>query len=106
MYNRYKWRIFYFAVAIIGIGLLTRVLKHVFERERPNIFEQYDGTGFSFPSGHSTGPMVFYGFLIYLVIRSRMNDALKWALGIMLALLIFGIGFSRIYLGVHFATDV
>ncbi|MGP4073503.1 phosphatase PAP2 family protein [Piscibacillus sp. B03] len=106
IYQRRKWRILYFAVAIIGIGLLTRVLKNVFGRERPNIFEEYDGTGFSFPSGHSTGPMVFYGFLIYLVIRSQWDKAIKWLLGIVLFLLIFSIGFSRIYLGVHYATDV
>lgn len=106
IYQRRKWRILYFAVAIIGIGLLTRVLKNVFGRERPNIFEEYDGTGFSFPSGHSTGPMVFYGFLIYLVIRSQWDKTIKWLLGIVLFLLIFSIGFSRIYLGVHYATDV
>ncbi|SEQ81164.1 phosphatase PAP2 family protein [Piscibacillus halophilus] len=106
IYKRRKWRIFYFSVAMIGIALITQVLKNVFGRERPNIFEEYNGTGFSFPSGHSTAPMVFYGFLIYLMIRSQMNIAIKWVMGIFLALLIFAIGFSRIYLGVHFATDV
>ncbi|WP_175614859.1 phosphatase PAP2 family protein [Piscibacillus halophilus] len=92
IYKRRKWRIFYFSVAMIGIALITQVLKNVFGRERPNIFEEYNGTGFSFPSGHSTAPMVFYGFLIYLMIRSQMNIAIKWVMGIFLALLILRLG--------------
>lgn len=106
-YKKRKWRIFYFSIAMIGISLLTKALKLLFERERPNILEQYDGTGFSFPSGHSTGPMVFYGFIIYLLIRSRgLKPFVKWTIAAPLALLILLIGFSRIYLGVHYASDV
>ena len=100
------WRFLYFAVTMIGIFILTTGLKNLFERERPNILEQYDGTGFSFPSGHSTSPIVFYGFIIYLIIRSRFHLSIKWMVGIVLILLILLIGFSRIYLGVHYASDV
>ncbi|RPF53359.1 phosphatase PAP2 family protein [Aquisalibacillus elongatus] len=106
LYERWKWRVLYFAIAMIGISILTTLLKEVFERRRPNILEEHDGTGFSFPSGHSTGPMVFYGFMIYLIIRSRARHSIKWLFGILLSLLILAIGISRIYLGVHYATDV
>nr|WP_289038714.1 phosphatase PAP2 family protein [uncultured Allobacillus sp.] len=104
--NNRLWRVFHFAVTMIGIAVLTSGLKELFERERPNLIEEYDGTGYSFPSGHSTGPMVFYGFIIYLMIRSRFPLAAKWIVGVALSILIFLIGFSRIYLGVHYASDV
>ena len=90
------WRVLYFAVTMIGISVLTSSLKELFERDRPNLIQEYDGTGYSFPSGHSTGPMVFYGFIIYLIIRSRFPLVAKWIVGIVLGLLIFLIGFSRI----------
>ncbi|MFB9973957.1 phosphatase PAP2 family protein [Allobacillus sp. SKP2-8] len=100
------WRVLYFTVTMIGISVLTSSLKELFERDRPNLIQEYDGTGYSFPSGHSTGPMVFYGFIIYLIIRSRFPVVTKWIVGIVLSVLIFLIGFSRIYLGVHYASDV
>ncbi|QHS24560.1 phosphatase PAP2 family protein [Virgibacillus sp. MSP4-1] len=105
-YQRRKWRILYFAVAMIGISVLTTVLKGLYERKRPSILAEYDGTGFSFPSGHSTGSMVFYGFLIYLTIRSGLHAYVKWLIYLLLVIIILAIGFSRIYLNVHYATDV
>ncbi|WLR51896.1 phosphatase PAP2 family protein [Bacillus tianshenii] len=105
-YKQRIWRFVYFAIAMIGISLLTKVLKVTFSRKRPDILEQFDGTGFSFPSGHSTGPMVFYGFVIYLVSTSELSRGLKYVINGLLALLIITIGFSRIYLGVHYVTDV
>ena len=81
-------------------------LKAAFSRDRPNIFEEYDGTGYSFPSGHSTAPIVFYGFIIYLIIRSKLNALAKWLINISLGVLILLIAFSRLPLGVHYFTDV
>src|SRR5690625_3721484 len=54
-------------INMIGISLMTTILKDFFHRDRPGIFEQYDGTGYSFPSGHTTGSISFYGFCAYLV---------------------------------------
>ncbi|MFB1082649.1 phosphatase PAP2 family protein [Jeotgalibacillus sp. JSM ZJ347] len=105
-YNRKKWRIIYFVIAMGGISILITGLKAAFGRDRPNLIEQYDGTGYSFPSGHSTGPIVFYGFIIYLVLRSRMNKLGKWIINIALGTLILLIAFSRLPLGVHYFTDV
>ncbi|MFD2706644.1 phosphatase PAP2 family protein [Salibacterium lacus] len=105
-YRRKWWRLLYFAVAMIGISILTKTLKLTFERQRPDVLQQHDGTGFSFPSGHSTGPIVFYGFIVYLVFRSSMSGTAKWLLNGALVLLTLLIGFSRVYLNVHYITDV
>ncbi|RSL33993.1 phosphatase PAP2 family protein [Salibacterium salarium] len=106
VYKRRMWRILYFATAMIGISVLTKLLKLTFERRRPDLLEEFDGTGFSFPSGHSTGPIVFYGFLIYLVAKSQWSSWIKWILSGVLSTLVLLIGFSRVYLSVHYVTDV
>ena len=69
-------------------------------------FRIIDESGYSFPSGHSIVSMAFYGFLIYLIYKNIQNKYLKWILCIILSILIILIGISRIYLGVHYASDV
>lgn len=101
-----KWATLVFVVAIGGNGALTWLLKQIYERGRPSINEAIDAVGFSFPSGHSMGSLVFYGFLIYLTIRSHQKRAVKIALSMALGLLILLIGTSRIYLGAHFPSDI
>ncbi|RWZ58221.1 phosphatase PAP2 family protein [Halobacillus fulvus] len=101
-----RWVAIYFAVTMGGIALLTKLLKLLFERSRPEVLAEYDGTGFSFPSGHSTGSIVFYGFLVYLVIISSMQKKWKWTLNTILTIVFLLVGLSRVYLGVHYFTDV
>lgn len=101
-----KWGILFFIIAVGGSGALTWLLKQFYERGRPSINEEIDAIGFSFPSGHSLGSLVFYGFLIYLISRSSQNKALKWTAIVGLGILIVLIGTSRIYLGAHFPSDV
>ncbi|MGM0847387.1 MAG: phosphatase PAP2 family protein [Bacillota bacterium] len=101
-----KWGILFFILAIGAGGLLTKILKTFYERGRPSINPEIDAVGFSFPSGHSMGSLIFYGFLIYLVIRSGLSLAAKWTISTMAVLLFVLIGISRIYLGAHFPTDV
>ncbi|WP_201511399.1 phosphatase PAP2 family protein [Psychrobacter alimentarius] len=103
---RDKWATLFFIIAVGGTGALTWLLKQIYERGRPSINEAIDAIGFSFPSGHSMGSLVFYGFLIYLVIRSRQNKVIKISLSIVLGLLVLLIGTSRIYLGAHFPSDI
>lgn len=62
--------------------------------------------GYSFPSGHSMVSMAFYGFLIYLIYNNIKNKYIKWILICSLSILIILIGISRIYLGVHYTSDV
>ena len=88
---------------IVGINQL---LKHIIRRPRPDIFRMIEESGFSFPSGHSMASFGFYGLLIYMIYKSKLNKKIKVFLIIMLSLLILLIGISRIYLGVHYASDV
>ncbi|MFP3322551.1 phosphatase PAP2 family protein [Planococcus sp. SIMBA_160] len=103
---RDKWGALFYLVAVGGGSLLTVLLKHFFSRERPSINETIDAVGYSFPSGHSMGSLIFYGFLIYLVIRTRQKPWLQWASVFGLSGVIVLIGISRIYLGAHFPSDV
>lgn len=88
-------------VAIMNVGL-----KHLFMRNRPALNVLVNESGYSFPSGHSMIGVVFYGYLIYLIYRFISNSKIKWLLISLLSIIIVIIGFSRIYLGVHYASDV
>ncbi|WP_088006916.1 phosphatase PAP2 family protein [Indiicoccus explosivorum] len=101
-----RWTILYFIIAIAGSGILTWILKQFYQRERPSINPDIDAIGFSFPSGHSMGSLVFYGFLAYLVIRGPQKAGMKWLLVGAAAILALLIGSSRVYLSAHFPSDV
>jgi len=91
----------------LGISaLLNQILKHIIQRPRPTEFRIIDERGYSFPSGHSMVSAAFYGFLIYLIYKNVKNKYLKCGLIAALSLLIVLIGTSRVYLGVHYTSDV
>ncbi|MDD4583338.1 MAG: phosphatase PAP2 family protein [Eubacteriales bacterium] len=87
------------------------LLKSFFQRIRPDIaFHLINQGGYSFPSGHSMTGLLFYGMLIYLL-RKRLlvenkNRTIANLLTALFSFLVFLIGISRIYLGVHYPTDV
>ena len=95
-----------FLLNLILVFLLNYVLKILFSRNRPADINLIVETGFSFPSGHAMMSLGIYGFLIYLLLLSDKNKISKIIGTASLVLLIFLIGISRIYLGVHYATDV
>jgi len=100
------WGMFFYFLTVAGGGLLNLWLKSYFERERPTINRIIEADGFSFPSGHSMGSMTYYGFLGYLVIRSQYKPLTKLGCGLLFGFMILLIGISRIYLGVHYPSDV
>lgn len=91
---------------LVIITILNQTLKSLLQRPRPTEFRIINETGYSFPSGHSMISMAFYGFLIYLIYKNVKNKCLKFTLIISLFILIISIGLSRIYLGVHYTSDV
>lgn len=91
---------------LVIITILNQTLKTLLQRPRPTGFRIINETGYSFPSGHSMISMAFYGFLIYLIYKNAKNKYLKLTLIIILFILIISIGLSRIYLGVHYTSDV
>ncbi len=91
---------------LVIISILNQTLKSLLQRPRPTGFRIINETGYSFPSGHSMISMAFYGFLIYLIYKNVKNKYLKFTLIIILFILIISIGLSRIYLGVHYTSDV
>jgi len=91
---------------IINDTILNTILKLIFKRERPIDLMIVEETGYSFPSGHTMVAAIFYGFIIYLVSKSKYKKKTKIIINTILTILILLIGISRIYLGVHYATDV
>lgn len=91
---------------LIIITLLNWILKVIVQRPRPTEYRLIDESGYSFPSGHSMISMAFYGFIMYLIYKNVNNKILKWGLISFLGVLIISIGISRIYLGVHYTSDV
>ena len=94
-------------IANLGIvTILNQIIKFIMQRPRPTEFRIIEETGYSFPSGHSMVSLAFYGYLVYLIYKYINNKHLKRTLIIILSILICVIGVSRIYLGVHYTSDV
>ena len=94
-------------VNLASVGLLNHILKEIIQRPRPPIeFRMVQESSYSFPSGHAMASLAFYGLIIYYLSRYIKNNKIRNISCIGLSVLIFLIGISRIYLGVHFASDV
>ncbi len=92
--------------AQIGAGVLVLTLKSVFERTRPDFADAMIGSGWSFPSGHATRTFVFCGLATYLLLRNHRSTSLTVLVGVVASVWCLVIGFSRLYLGVHYLSDV
>ncbi|WP_416728911.1 phosphatase PAP2 family protein [Fictibacillus sp. JL2B1089] len=103
-----KWiEPFVLGVCLIGIRFENRWFKEWFERDRPMYDRVIEITGYSFPSGHAMISIAFFGLLSYLLVQnySFMYRYRKFIYGVTV-LFIGSVGFSRVYLGVHYPTDV
>jgi undecaprenyl-diphosphatase len=105
LYKNYRRAV---EIAVIGVGgfIINYVMKLTFQRTRPPDPMIGPLQNFSFPSGHATSGFIFYGLLIYLIWKTDINKIYKYIISTILILFSILIGFSRIYLRVHYATDV
>ncbi|QLG46485.1 phosphatase PAP2 family protein [Costertonia aggregata] len=102
-----RWRYVGQVVLVLFLASVSNMmLKRAIDRARPGIEHLVSVETLSYPSGHAMSAMAFYGFLIYLFYTFRMNKILKGLAVLFLIILILSIGISRIYLGVHFPSDV
>jgi len=104
--RKHRWYSIKIPVVSISSVLLMYILKNFFQRPRPLSPLLKEAKGLSFPSGHALNSVAFYGLLIYLVWRNVKNAKLRWLLITGLCVIIFMIGLSRVYLRVHYISDV
>lgn len=93
-------------INLLFIVLLNQTIKMIIKRERPTGFRLIEMTGYSFPSGHAMVSMAFYGLLIYLCKHLITNKVIRRLLITLNIIIILLIGISRVYLGVHYLSDV
>jgi membrane-associated phospholipid phosphatase len=91
-------------IALSSLGLMF-LLKYLFHRKRP-LYQLEMAKGLSFTSGHAIMSVTFYGLLIYIIAQTIKDKPLKWSLIISLCIFVQLIGFSRVYLRVHYASDI
>ncbi|MDV6377299.1 phosphatase PAP2 family protein [Sporosarcina sp. GW1-11] len=91
---------------LAGTGILNQVLKFIFKRERPTFHRLIDIGGYSFPSGHTMMAFSLYTILAYIVWRNLRFTWSRVVVVVLAAVMIAMIALSRIYLGVHFPSDI
>jgi undecaprenyl-diphosphatase len=103
---KHRTELILFIAVIIGANILFSSLKLVFHRARPDLHRLIEIGGYSFPSGHATNAFALYGILTFLLWRHISSHSGRIILIFMSTLMILMIGISRIYLGVHYPSDV
>lgn len=97
-----------YGVTIVST-IINNIIKFIFRRPRPELMGSlvpvFEST-FSFPSGHAMASTTFYGYLIYMLYKSEVKKPLKITGIALLSLLIFMVCFSRVYIYVHYFSDV
>ena len=91
---------------LVWAVIVSQVLKRIFARPRPADIMLISSHGYSFPSGHATCSAAFYGFFIYLLWKSKLSKGKKLIGTAVLSAVILCICITRIYLGVHYASDI
>ena len=93
------------SIAMIIDAIIVFIAKHIIKRERPNINRIVEEKGYSYPSGHTFSATCFYGLVMFLINISSITLGYQLLITIALISIILLIGFSRIYLGVHYFSD-
>lgn len=102
-----NWKYILQTVFVLILASLSNVmLKRFVDRARPGTEHLVVVETLSYPSGHAMSAIAFYGFIVYLVYRFELRPLLKWSIIFLLIVIILSIGISRIYLGVHFPSDI
>lgn len=94
------------SINLVCVVVLNQLLKFIVQRPRPDGFRLVAESGYSFPSGHSMVAMAFFGLLIWMVWHYHKKDAMRVVWCVLFGLVAIMVGVSRIYLGVHYASDV
>ncbi len=102
--KKFKWGMM-IALNFAAVSLLNNIVKIIIHRPRPDILKLAEAGGYSFPSWHAMTAISFFGYMIYLIMKYFKHWTRYIAAGL-LGLLILAIGLSRIYLGVHYASDI
>ncbi len=106
-YKKQTRYIFPFFVTLAGSGLTVSIIKLLVHRARPaNDVAYYTENSFSFPSGHSSASVALYGYIAYYFIRKLLTQGKRSVVGCVAVIMILLIGLSRLYLGVHYFSDV
>lgn len=103
--TRWKYGIV-ISIGVIISCIVNNILKILFARERPNLIQLVKETNYSFPSGHAMINMTLYSLLAILIYNNIKNKPLKYTLISIFIIISIVIGVSRVYLGVHYITDV
>jgi membrane-associated phospholipid phosphatase len=105
--RKHSWKFIIQTTLVLILATLSNIaLKRIIERERPSLEQLVYVNSLSYPSGHAMSAMAFYGFLIFLCLRYTMRHWLRRLIVSLLVLVILSIGISRVYLAVHYPSDV
>lgn len=107
LYKRQKWAAAWFSfMMLVGSVIATPLLKQICSRPRPTSLHFVTETSYSYPSGHSIAAVCFYGTILFLSYVLLKNTQWRWLMQGICSVLLLLIPLSRIYLGVHFTSDV
>jgi undecaprenyl-diphosphatase len=103
---KHRLELILFTSAVVGSAILNGVLKQIFHRVRPDLHRLIDIAGYSFPSGHAMNAFTVYGMITFLLWRHIPIRLGRIILILISMFFILSIGISRIYLGVHYPSDI